>query len=180
MNMETNQGSGEYHSAIAGARTFLSPEVCERQPAPAGSQTTSLIERSCGQGCPIPLGFDPPHPGGMTENSPTFQRWVRDLRESTSPEGTAETRRDPSAVPPGLIVLQALVPNVETLGYYRMSLRDKDLAGFAGLFGSNPSGIGQECPRAAFNECSRRACLRPSDFGIPSGFGFRFSGFSIT
>jgi hypothetical protein len=25
-------------------------------------------------------------------------------------------------------VLRALVPNVETLGYYRMSLRDKDLA----------------------------------------------------
>ena len=42
----------------------------------------------------------------------------------------AETLRDPSAVPSGLILLRTLVPNVETLGYYRMSLRDKDLAGF--------------------------------------------------
>jgi hypothetical protein len=32
-------------------------------------------------------------------------------------------------------VLRALVPNVETLGYYRMSLRDKDLPGFAGVLG---------------------------------------------
>jgi hypothetical protein len=29
----------------------------------------------------MPLGFDPPHPGGMTENSPTFQRW------DSAPEG---------------------------------------------------------------------------------------------
>jgi len=35
------------------------------------------------------LGFAAPHPGGMTENSPTFQRWVRP-DEQTSPEGTAE------------------------------------------------------------------------------------------
>ena len=46
---------------------------------------------------------------------------------ATSPEGTAETLCDPSAVPSGLIGLRTLVPNVETLGYYRMSLRDKDL-----------------------------------------------------
>ena len=32
-------------------------------------------------------------------------------------------------------MLRALVPNVETLGYYRMSLRDKDLPGFAGVLG---------------------------------------------
>ena len=42
----------------------------------------------------------------------------------TSPEGTAETRCHSSAVPSGLIGLRTLVPNVETLGYYRMSLRD--------------------------------------------------------
>ena len=45
-----------------------------------------------------------------------------------SPEGTAETLPAPSAVPPGLFALWGLVPNVETLGYYRISLRDKGLA----------------------------------------------------
>ena len=40
-----------------------------------------------------------------------------------------------------------LVPNVETLGYYRMSLRDNDLAPFCGSsLGVNPSGIGQAVP----------------------------------
>ena len=46
----------------------------------------------------------------------------------TSPEGTAETRCGSSAVPPRLIGLRRRVPNVETLGYYQMSLRDKNLA----------------------------------------------------
>jgi hypothetical protein len=31
--------------------------------------------------------FDPPHPGGMTGNSPTFQRWVREFREAQVPKG---------------------------------------------------------------------------------------------
>src|ERR1035437_9396191 len=35
----------------------------------------------------MPLGFDPPHPGGMTENSPTFQRWVREFRGAQVPKG---------------------------------------------------------------------------------------------
>jgi hypothetical protein len=48
----------------------------------------------------MPLGFDPPHPGGMTENSPTFQRW------DSAPEGVLvpKGRLKPaaSAVPSGL------------------------------------------------------------------------------
>src|SRR5258708_36400776 len=43
-----------------------------------------------------------------------------------SPEGTAELCAQ-SAVPSGLIVRPTAVPNVETLGYCRQSLRDKDL-----------------------------------------------------
>ena len=31
-------------------------------------------------GCPIPLGFAHPHPGGIPDNSPTFERWVRKSR----------------------------------------------------------------------------------------------------
>ena len=62
----------------------------------------------------------------------------------TSPEGTAGILRDPPAVPAGLSVLRVLVPNVETLGYYRMSLRDRDLAKYCGYsLGSAPSVIGR-------------------------------------
>ena len=66
-----------------------------------------------GQECPMPLGFRNPHPGGMADNSPTFQRWDHDNGEP-SPEGTAEIKSR-SAVPSGL-VLTNLKPNVETLG----------------------------------------------------------------
>ena len=49
---------------------------------------------------PMPLGFDPHHPGGMAENSPAFQR--RDAGERpSSPEGTVEALA--SAVPLGLM-----------------------------------------------------------------------------
>ena len=43
----------------AGARTFLSASVCELAP----------------------------HPGGMADNSPTFQRWVREFRGAQVPKG---------------------------------------------------------------------------------------------
>src|ERR1035441_3747140 len=48
-----------------------------------------------------------------------------------------------SAVPSGLRQSQISVPNVETLGYSRLSLRDKGLP-WSGAYsmGSNPSGIG--------------------------------------
>jgi len=75
----------------------------------------------------MPLAFAMAHPVGMNENSPTFQRWVREFRRAPSPEGTAENLRAPAAVPSGLIGPRTLVPNVETLGYYRMSLQDKAL-----------------------------------------------------
>ena len=35
----------------------------------------------------MPPGFDPPHPGGMPENSPTFQRWVREFSGAQVPKG---------------------------------------------------------------------------------------------
>jgi len=57
----------------------------------------------------------------MADNSPTFQRWDSD-NEKLSPEGTAENRLL-SAVPSGLIPTN-VKPNVETLGYDRLSLRD--------------------------------------------------------
>jgi hypothetical protein len=44
---------------------------------------------------------------------------------SLSPEGTAEPWRAASAVPFGTRSRSVMEPNVETLGYYQLSLRDK-------------------------------------------------------
>ena len=46
--------------------------------------------------------------------------------DRSSPEGTAETAHEPSAVPLGLIAGYLSLPNVETLGYCRASLRDEE------------------------------------------------------
>src|SRR5438445_3339513 len=74
---------------------------------------------------PMPPGFESPHPGGMVDNSPTFQRWVREFRVLEVPKGRLK-RRDPSTVPSGLDPILSLFPKVETLGYYRVSLREKN------------------------------------------------------
>ena len=47
-----------------------------------------------GHSYPMPLEFDPPHPGGMVENSPTFQRWGREFRGAQVPKG----RLNPCAI----------------------------------------------------------------------------------
>ena len=85
----------------------------------------------------MPLGFERLHPVGMDDNSPTFQRWVCELRVLEVPKGRLKLR-DSSAVPSGLHPVLALFPKVETLGYYRVSLREKDLARLlAPSYGSN-------------------------------------------
>ncbi len=40
-----------------------------------------------GHSCPMPLGIEVPHPGGMAENSPTFQRWVGEFSGAQVPKG---------------------------------------------------------------------------------------------
>src|SRR6185436_10313912 len=90
----------------------------------------------------------PLHPGGMAENSPTFQRWEFDRQPVQVPKGRLKLWAR-SAVPSGLSARRTDVPNVETLGYCRKSLRDKDLPAFCeSLKESNPSGIGLESPRS--------------------------------
>jgi hypothetical protein len=80
------------------------------------------IKAACG---PLPQrqGFHP-HPGGMFDNSPTFQR----LRWSAGSRLVPKGRLTPLAVQPSLRDLGALMhaPGVETPGYYRSSLRDGD------------------------------------------------------
>src|SRR6266481_588489 len=62
---------------------------------------------------PRPPGFESPHPGGMVDNSPTFQRWVREYRVLKVPKGRLKLR-DSSAVPSGLHSILSLFPKVET------------------------------------------------------------------
>ncbi len=87
-----------------------------------------IFNEDVAQSCtPMPLGFEHPHPGGMVDNSPTFQRWVCNVRTLEVPKGRLKLRGS-SAVPSGLHSILSLFPKVETLGYYRVSLREKDLA----------------------------------------------------
>ena len=52
-------------------------------------------------GGPMPLGFDPHHPGGIADNSPTFQCWVREFRRAQVPKGRLKpcAIRQPSSPP---------------------------------------------------------------------------------
>jgi hypothetical protein len=97
----------------------------------AARQLGSAFRQARGHFCPMLLGFHL-YPEGMFDNSSTFQRWVCGLG-CASPEGTAEPAR-PVSRPFGTHCSSGLVPNVETLGYYRMSLRDNGFAlrGFCG------------------------------------------------
>ena len=36
----------------------------------------ATMRKERGHSCPMPLGFETPHPGGMAENSTPFRRWV--------------------------------------------------------------------------------------------------------
>jgi len=78
------------------------------------------------RGAPEPRSprFESFHPEGMVDNSPTFQRWVREYRALEVPKGRLKMR-DSSVVPSGLHPDLSLFPKVETLGYYRISLREK-------------------------------------------------------
>src|SRR6476619_690712 len=71
----------------------------------------------------MPRGFATHHPGGMADNSPTFQRWEPDRNWVQVPKGRLKLCPW-SAVHSGIIARSDGVPNVETLGYCRKSLRD--------------------------------------------------------
>src|SRR5437870_13130551 len=64
-------------------------------------------------------------PGGTSDNSPTFQRWVSVPNVTLVPKGRLNGNTV-SAVPSGLTAFCGQLPNVETLGYYHASLRDED------------------------------------------------------
>ena len=62
------------------------------------------------------------HPAGMVENSPAFQRWDPSQKEA-SPKGTAEKMQPQPSLRD--LLCGPRIPSVETLGYSRLSLRDK-------------------------------------------------------
>ncbi len=66
------------------------------------------------------VGF---HPGGMIDNSPTIHRWVY-VGKNISPEGTAEASQ--FSRPFGTCGKVISAPNDKSLGYSRLSLRDKE------------------------------------------------------
>src|SRR5260370_37078244 len=70
----TSGEASRYHD-LAGARTFLSAAALKGSHGLESKWTVAAIGACCGQECPMAQGFRL-HPGGMLENSPTFQRWV--------------------------------------------------------------------------------------------------------
>jgi len=65
------------------------------------TRRTLVLLPERGHSCPIPPGFETPHPGGMAENSPTFQRWVREFSGAQVPKGRLKPGaiRQPSSPP---------------------------------------------------------------------------------
>ena len=90
----------------------------------------------------MPLGFDPPHPGGMAENSPTFQRWGREFRGAQVPKG----RLKPCAIrQPSLRDLSGYgrwFPTLKRWAIIGCPSGTKTCPGLAHFVGANPSGIG--------------------------------------
>ena len=96
----------------------------------------------------MPLGFDHPHPGGMADNSPTFEHvGCAGLDVHKSLQGRLNPCEIGQSSFQDLSCCGRWFPTFKTFGYSRMSLRDKGLDRFLGpSLGSNPSGIGHSCP----------------------------------
>jgi len=105
------------------------------QPIMTSIISTKAKHRTGNSGCGVRfdsvgiLAFSPklPEPVRAMENSPPFQRWVNGSDGPTSPvrgERSPRAYLSLSAVPAGLIPFARCSPTVETVGYFRMSLRD--------------------------------------------------------
>ncbi|HEU0046534.1 MAG TPA: hypothetical protein VFQ43_02865, partial [Nitrososphaera sp.] len=65
-------------------------------------------------------------PGWTCDNSPTFQRWVDQCRDHQVPKGRLKRRAIPQPSLRDWTTTALVLPNVETLGYYRPSLGDEE------------------------------------------------------
>jgi hypothetical protein len=95
----------------------------------------ATAEAARGHSCPMPLGFDPPHPGGMTENSPTFQRWVREFREAQVPKGRLK---------PCTIVTVQVVGRASRLSWGRLALGRTSAGKRPGPAGETPAPLPEQ------------------------------------
>ena len=107
--------------------------------------------------CPMPLGFQCRHPGGMPENSPAFQRWYWGPGVP-SPEGTAENRQ--------LSRLFGTQPSIRPHPAFKRLAISKSpfwtkTRPSCGSYGSNPSGIGT---------ADRAHLARPPESRVELGF----------
>jgi len=127
-----------------GARTFLSAALSASSNSPSLFRALSRVARCCGQECPMPLGFGS-HPGGMFYNSPTFQRWVDGVDAISSPGGTKDPFVGAAYFAPGgaWIVRDASTPAINRWAIFGCPCGTETSS-----VASNPSGIGQECPRS--------------------------------
>src|SRR5437899_2225229 len=120
-----------------------------------------MLQPPCerGDSCPMPLGFEHVHPVGMIENSRAFQRWDCDL-VALSPVGTTEA----AAFLPSLRGLsrEALKPSVETLGYFRLSLRDRAAGLVSQILVALERNVRSD-RRTATGSDSRLCCRKPVD-----------------
>jgi hypothetical protein len=172
-------------TSSARSRKSSSKPRVDHEPPPPGTQLTVSVGRaimqqerghSCphrlrprapsGQECPMPLGFDPPHPGGMAENSPTFQRWGREFRGAQVPKG----RLKPGVIhQPSLRDLSGYgrwFPTLKRWAIIGCPSGTKTCPGLAYFVGANPSGIGQECPRSDSVSCAPPPVLYPLELGL--------------
>ena len=126
--------------ATIAQRTPLAATVGNEYGSRWRCQRLWVFSRCCDRGRSMPLGFKS-HPEGIFDNSPTFQRWVTKFRAAQVPKGRVNSSCCVNR-PFGTNAPTALAPNVETLGYFRMSLRDRTLHTHKRAFArSNPSGI---------------------------------------
>ena len=100
----------------------------------SGSGSWARCMRKGERGLPMNRAFAPsrlPHcvrPAGTAEKSPPFQRWVGVAQHRLSPAGAKESVWPPPGLLPslaGLLRLMVLKPTDESVGYCRVSLRDR-------------------------------------------------------
>jgi hypothetical protein len=89
---------------------------------------SDIVQKLCGF-CHTPRHDDVafPQPGRAKDNSPAIYRWVSGREENESRQGRKEhTRVATQFLSPlwGFWPLRTSLPSVETVGFYRTSLRD--------------------------------------------------------
>src|SRR5207249_11680418 len=96
---------------------------------------------------PMSLGFAPHHPGGMVENSPTFQRWALDRQSAQVPKG--RLKLCPRSAPVQILCRKLCRKLCRIQPKYEDSTKDGDkVSDKVELFGTS---LARACPREPVN-----------------------------